>query len=191
MSGRSGAQARSDRGSGSRRPTPLPAPDWDDAAREALSPLLPPERANPRDAGNVLSTMVRHPALTRAYLTFNAYVLRDSTLSPRVREVALLRVVLRRDCPYLWDHHVPIAQRAGLTLDDIDGIRDGGLDAGDRLLVRAVDELDGDNRISDATWAELGEVFDERQCMDLVFAVGAYALLAVAVNTFGIEDEAH
>ena len=172
------------------RLVPLPDEEWDDRARAALTALLPPERANARDAGNVLATMVRHPDLTRAYLRFNAYLLIDSTLSARVREVALLRIVHRRDCSYLWSHHVPIAQRAGLTASEIDAIRDGEVtNDQDRVVVRAVDELDERSTISDATWAELGRHFDDRQRMDLVFTVGCYCSLAMAVNTFGIEDE--
>ncbi len=80
------------------RLAPLPDEEWDDRARAAVTALLPPERANARDAGNILATMVRHPDLTRAYLKFNAYLLIDSTLSARVREIALLRIVHRRDC---------------------------------------------------------------------------------------------
>lgn len=172
------------------RLTPLPDGEWDDDTRAALKALLPPERANARDAGNVLATLVRHPDLTRAYLRFNAYLLMDSTLSARVREIAVLRIVQRCGCDYLWSHHVPIAQRAGLTPAEIDAIRDDGLTQElDRLVVRAVDELDGRTEISDATWAELGRHFDDRQRMDLVFTVGGYSLLAMAVNTFGIQEE--
>ncbi|WP_319448017.1 MULTISPECIES: carboxymuconolactone decarboxylase family protein [unclassified Mycobacterium] len=173
-----------------RRLDPLPEDQWDDRTRSALRPLLPAERANPRDAGNVLATMVRHPDLTQAYLTFNAYVLTKSTLSQRVREVALLRVVHRRDCEYLWSHHLPIAHRAGLTDEDIDGIRRGeATDEVDRTVLNAVDDLVDDNTISDTTWAALSRHFTDQQRMDLVFTIGAYALLGMAVNTFGIEEE--
>jgi alkylhydroperoxidase family enzyme len=80
--------------------------------------------------------------LTRAYLRFNAYLLMDSTLSARVREVALLRIVQRRDCGYLWSRHVPIAQRAGRTAAEIDAIRYGEVSNDlDRLVIRAVDKL--------------------------------------------------
>ena len=172
------------------RVAPLAADQWNDDTRRALSPLLPAERANPRDAGNVLATLVRHPALTRAYLTFNAHLLNDSTLSNRVREVALLRVAHRRGCDYLWAHHLPIAQRAGLTASDIEAIKGGaGAAEEDRLVVRAVDELDEESSISDATWTALTRRFDDRQRMDLVFTIGGYGLLAQAVNTFGVEQE--
>jgi 4-carboxymuconolactone decarboxylase len=174
------------------RVTPLPDGEWDDDARAAVAALLPPERANARDAGNVLATLVRHPGLTRAYLKFNAYLLRDSTLSPRAREIALLRAVHRRDCDYLWSHHVPIALRAGLSQAEIDAIKsDEVATEPDRVIVRAVDELERHSTISDPTWSELGRQFDDRQLMDLVFTVGGYCLLAMAVNTFGIEDEGH
>ncbi|BBY14955.1 carboxymuconolactone decarboxylase family protein [Mycolicibacterium litorale] len=172
------------------RLTPLPPDEWDDGVRDALGPLLSAERANPRDAGNILGTLVRHRPLTRAYLEFNAYLLRDSTLSARIREVALMRAVLWRRCDYLWDHHVELAARAGLTAAEIDGIKTGALDDElDSLVLRAVDELEHDSTIADATWAALGRHLDDPQRMDLVFTIGGYHLLALAVNAFGIEAE--
>lgn len=172
------------------RLAPLPDEDWGDETRAALSPLLPRERANPRDAGNVLGTLVRHPDLTRAYLHFNAHLLRTSTLSDRVREVALLRAVHVRRSDYLWEHHIPLARRAGLTDAEIAAIAQGDpADALDRLLVRTVDELDATNTVGDATWSALREHFDERQILDLLFTVGCYQLLGAAVNVLGVLPE--
>ena len=160
------------------------------AQPRAIASLIPAERANPAGAGNILSTLVRHPDLTRAYLPFNTYLLNGSTLSPRIREVALLRAVHRRGCDYLWSHHLPIAHRAGLSADEIDAIRDGQLaDDADQSVLATVDDLIDDGTISTPTWAELGRHFTDDQRMDLVFTIGGYCLLAMAVNAFGIEDE--
>jgi alkylhydroperoxidase family enzyme len=168
----------------------LPAGEWDERTREALSSLIPAERANPTGAGNVLSTMVRHPDLTRAYLPFNAYLLRDSTLSARIREVALLRVVRRADCGYLWSHHQPLAARAGLSAEDVDAIRSGDCSEPlDRMVVQAVDDLVTQHTVTASTWDELGRAFSDEQRMDLVFTIGGYFLLAIAVNTFGVQEE--
>jgi hypothetical protein len=60
------------------RLTPLPADEWDDRTRAVLTSLIPAARANPGGAGNVLSTLVRHPDLTEAYLPFNTYLLNGS-----------------------------------------------------------------------------------------------------------------
>jgi 4-carboxymuconolactone decarboxylase len=174
------------------RLTPLPAEQWDDGARHAVSPLLPAARANPRDAGNILATLVRNQPLTHAYLTFNAYLLLNSTLSARVREVAVLRSALASRSEYLWDHHISLAKRAGLTDAEIDQIRRGDpADPVDRLVVLVVGELDQHRRITDETWAALTDHFDDDQCLDLIFTIGGYHLLALAVNTIGIQDEGH
>jgi alkylhydroperoxidase family enzyme len=172
------------------RLTPLPDAEWDDRSRSALASLIPAERANVHGAGNVLATLVRHPDLTEAYLPFNAYLLRDSTLSARIREVALLRVVHHGNCAYLWSHHLPIAARAGLSPDDIDAIRSGNcVDRHDQMVIQAVDDLTTDSTIAQTTWKELARVLTDQQRMDLVFTIGGYLLLAMAVNSFGVQDE--
>jgi 4-carboxymuconolactone decarboxylase len=172
------------------RLSPLPADQWDDAARHAVSGMLPEGRRNPHDAGNVLSTLVRHPKLTRAYLRFSSYLLYGSTLPPRIREQIILRVAHRRGCAYEWAHHVEIGKEAGLSNADLEAARTGeSKDAFDSALMNAVDELDEKTNISDRTWAALGERLDEQQRMDLVFTTGNYIALAMALNTFGVEVE--
>jgi 4-carboxymuconolactone decarboxylase len=172
------------------RVPPLPADQWDDAVDHALSDMLPVERRNPAGAGNLLATLVRHPKLTRSFLRFNNHLLFSSTLPPRLRELAVLRVAHLTDSEYEWRHHVRMGQEAGLTDDVIDGIKRGeAADALDLAVIRAVDELQDKSVISDATWTALSEHLDERQRMDLVFTIGCYGALAMAINTFGVEPD--
>ncbi|OBA81614.1 carboxymuconolactone decarboxylase [Mycobacterium sp. 1164966.3] len=168
---------------------PLPADLWDEAVQESLAGMLPPERRNPRDAGNALSTLAHHPALTKAFLRFNIHLF-TSTLPPRVRELAILRVAHRRDCAYEWTHHAAMAKRAGLTDDEIAAVRRAeAADEFERAVLAGVDELHDKSRLSDETWAALGERLDDRQRMDYIFTVGCYTTLAMAFNTFGVEVE--
>lgn len=169
---------------------PLPAEDWDDAVEQALSGMLPPERRNPEDAGTLMSTLARHPKLARAYLRFGGYLLLGSSLPARVRELAILRVAHRRECAYEWSHHVDIAKKAGLTDAEIAAARSGQADDEfERAVFTAVDELDEKSNLSDQTWTTLCERLDEHQRMDLVFTIGGYIALAMAINTFGVELE--
>jgi AhpD family alkylhydroperoxidase len=131
---------------------------------------------------NVLGLFARHPALAKAFLTFNKHLF-DSTLPVRTRELAILRVAWRRRCRYEWAQHVLIGKRAGLSEEEIAEARG----VASTTLARAVDELDADSRLSDQTYAELTYELDDRQLMDLVFTVGAYGLLAMAFNTFDVE----
>jgi len=171
------------------RVPPLPADRWDEAVQESLAGMLPAERRNPRGAGNALSTLAHHPALTEAFLRFNVYLF-TSTLPPRVRELAILRVAHRRECAYEWTHHAEMAKREGLTDDEVDAVRRGdAAGAFERAVLAGVDELDDKSELSDETWAALGECLDDRQRMDYIFTVGCYTTLAMAFNTFGVEVE--
>jgi 4-carboxymuconolactone decarboxylase len=172
------------------RVPPLPADEWDDAVDHALSGMLPAERRNPADAGNLLATLVRHPKLTRAFLRFNNHLLFSSTLPPRLRELAVLRVAHLSGSEYEWRHHVRMGQEVGLSDDVIDGVQRGvATDGLDQAILHAVDELQDKSVISDATWASLSDHLDERQRMDLVFTIGCYGALAMAINTFGVEPD--
>jgi 4-carboxymuconolactone decarboxylase len=172
------------------RLSPLPADRWDDAARDAVAGMLPEERRNPGGAGNLLSTLVHHPKLTRAFLRFNGYLLYGSTLPPRIRELVILRVAHRRRCAYEWTHHVRLGKREGLSDTDIEAAQTGeSSDAFDRAVLSAVDELDEMTNLSDQTWAALGDRLDEQQRMDLIFTIGGYTALAMGLNTFGVEVE--
>jgi 4-carboxymuconolactone decarboxylase len=72
----------------------------------------------------------------------------------------------------------------------IDGIQHGkAADGLDRAVLRAVDELQDKSNISDETWAVLSDRLDEHQRMDLVFTIGCYGALAMAINTFGVEPD--
>ena len=172
------------------RLAPLPDEEWDEQARASLSRFLPPERLNAEGAGNALATLIRHPDLARAFLGFNGHLLSRSTLPARLRELAILRVATRRGCTYEWTHHVTMAADVGLSEAEIEAAGQGKA-AGelDGAVLTAVDELDRDSVISDPTWATLARHLDERQRMDLIFTIGAYCLLAMAFNSFGVEPE--
>ena len=82
---------------------------------------------------------------------------------------------------------------AGLSDEEIARIPKGadaaGWSAADRALLRATDELHGDAFISDATWPELATSLSTQQLMDLVFTIGQYNLVSMALNSFGVQPE--
>ena len=180
---------------------PLPPEQWPPEMRDALAALRPPEPRHPfpRTEGrpkalNALGMLAHHPALARAYNTFNGHVLFASTLSPRDRELLVLRVAAVRRSEYEWAQHAVLAEDAGLTAEEVERIAAGpdapGWSPLDRAMLAAVDELLADALVADGTWELLAGALDERQLMDLVFTVGAYDLLAMAFRSFGVELDA-
>lgn len=179
------------------RLTPLPPNEWPEAMKEALAALRPANARHPfptrggRPKGlNVLGLLALHPELSRAFNTFNGHVLFASTLTPRQRELLVLRVAAVRDARYEWAQHAVLAADNGIDEDEVARVAAGpdapGWSELERAMLRAVDELVRDALVSDETWSILADAFDEQQLMDLVFTVGAYELLAMAFRTFGL-----
>ena len=56
-----------------------------------------------------------------------------------------------------------------------------------QLLLQATDELHSDAHIIDATWQGLLAHYNTQQMMDLVFTVGQYNLVSMALNSFGVQ----
>jgi 4-carboxymuconolactone decarboxylase len=169
---------------------PLPQSEWNDEQRELLT------RGNPPRVLNIFGTLIRHADLYRRWIPFGNHVLFKSSLPAREREIAILRVGWLCRSGYEFHQHTRIGKAAGLDAEDIERVKSGpgatGWSAREAALLRAVDELHADQFISDATWQELGSHFDTRQLIDLVFAVGQYTMVSMALNSFGvqIEDEA-
>ncbi len=139
---------------------------------------------------NIFRTMAHHPDLFRRWLVFAGHVLSKSTLPARQRELVILRVGWLCRSGYEWGQHVVIGKKAGLEEGELARIAHGpeasGWNREDRALLRATDELHRDAHISDSVWDEL-DFLDVQQKMDLVFAVGQYNLVSMALNTLGVQ----
>jgi AhpD family alkylhydroperoxidase len=166
--------------------------------REALAAMNPPHAryavapsADRPAAMATLGTLAHHPALARAFGTFNGHVLRATTLSERQRELLVLRVAAIRQCGYEWVQHVFLGLEAGIDHEEIARVAFGP-DAPfwspfEAALLRSVDELLGDAVISEPTWNVLSEQLSVEQLLDLMFTVGAYETVAFMMRCFRLE----
>jgi alkylhydroperoxidase family enzyme len=66
-------------------------------------------------------------------------------------------------------------------------LSDEQIDPDTRTLLRAADELVRDHFLSNATWQALATERSTEQLVDLVFAVGQYTLVSMALNRFGVQ----
>jgi alkylhydroperoxidase family enzyme len=165
---------------------PLAEEQWDDETRE----LLERSRVDGR-VFNIFRTLAHHPKLLKRWLVFGGHILHKSTLPPRERELLILRIGWLCRAEYEWGQHVLIGRRAGLTDDEINRIKEGpdapGWKESDAVLLRAVDELHANAFISDAVWKALAARYDTQQLLDVIFTVGQYNLVSMALNTLGVQ----
>jgi len=166
---------------------PLTESEWTAEQREMLAPI---KRDGP--FYNVLGTLSRHWPAAQKFTTWAYHIMGDtSKLAPREREILILRIGWLCQAEYEWGQHVIFARDAGLSDTEIARIKEGASAAGwsdfDATLLRAVDELHSEAFVSDKTWAALSERYNEQQLMDVVFTVGQYNMVSMALNSFGVQ----
>lgn len=143
------------------------------------------------DSLNAFKTLVRYPKLFQRFLSLVIYVLQESALPSRDRELLILRIAWLCQAEYEWSHHVVSGKQAGLTDQEILRITKGpkaeGWGSFEAALLQAVDELHKDAFISNSTWVTIAEQYTEQQLADLILTVGTYNLASMALNSFGVQ----
>ncbi|MFP6662904.1 MAG: carboxymuconolactone decarboxylase family protein [Deltaproteobacteria bacterium] len=142
---------------------------------------------------HIFRTLAHHPKLLEDWLRFGNRILVSSTLPARERELAVLRVGWLCRAGYEWGQHALIGELSGLSKEEIARVTSGPSAAGwsevERLVLQATDELHEDYFIVDETWKGLTEHFSTQQIFDLIFLVGQYHLVSMALNSVGIQPE--
>ncbi|MHB1710619.1 MAG: carboxymuconolactone decarboxylase family protein [Acidimicrobiales bacterium] len=168
----------------SARIVPLPAAERTASAQALLDGV----KIAGSDA-NIFTTLVRAEGLTRRWLPFGGKLL-NGKIPARDRELLILRTGWNCGSEYEWAQHVVIGRSVGLTDEEIlriPGGAGGAWSPFDSILLQAADELHKGYCITDATWAALGDVYDTRQLIELPMLVGHYHMVAMTLNTLGVQ----
>ncbi len=135
------------------------------------------------------------PGALRAYFRLSHYVRDESSLDPRLREIAIVATGCFLDVPYELAHHVPAARRAGVTAEQLAAVPgwqtapDGVFDMVERAVLAYADEVARTRSASPGTLATLQGLLPPAQLIDLVLTVALYHLVAAVVLPLGIEPE--
>jgi alkylhydroperoxidase family enzyme len=185
---RAGATRNNERLIGqSARITPLEPSEWSPEVRQWLD-----RSGSGRPVAAIYRTYGRHLAMDKPRTQVSEHIRQTSTLSPRVRELLIMRIGLLCRSEYEWAAHAPGGRRAGMTEADVQRIVSGPDTPGDPVdtaLLRSVDELHQDDMVSDATWKALSASFETKQLLDVLITTGGYRMVSMALNTFGVQLE--
>ena len=133
------------------------------------------------------ATMLRHPPLMVKQAEYATQLLK-SALSPRHRQLAIIRIAWLCQAPFEWSQHAKNGKLfAGLTTDDVEAVTQGSTAAHwndqDRALLLAVEELYTNAMISESTWESLTLFLDDKQLLELPLLVGYYQSVAYLQNS--------
>ncbi len=157
--------------------------------RRDTGPRIPP--AEGVESINLIRTLSHHPPLMEAWGPFGGYILRGSTLPDRDREMVILRTAWLNEAEYEWGYHARAAKAAGMTDEEIRniavGVNAGPWSSFERYLLSAANELHSRSAISDRTWAFLKARYSDQQMIDLIFTVGQYRMVSMALRSIQVE----
>jgi 4-carboxymuconolactone decarboxylase len=137
------------------------------------------------------AALLHSPELARRVAETGHYVRFDGPLPQDVREIAIITVARALDAQYEWAAHAVLARKAGVREEVITAIRERkaptGLTGDEAQVWRFADALLREHRVPDADFAALQARFGLEGLVDLTVLVGYYAMVACALNAFGVE----
>ncbi|MBL6595950.1 MAG: carboxymuconolactone decarboxylase family protein [Candidatus Puniceispirillum sp.] len=144
--------------------------------------------------GNVrgpLAVWLHRPDLADKAQQLGRYCRYDSSLSPRLSELAILTTARIWDAAFEWQAHVPHARAAGVDEEIIDALANDQAPefaAEDEALVyEFTRELNLARGVSDALYARTIAVLGKDRTVDLVGVLGYYSLISMTIKAFDVD----
>ena len=166
--------------------------EWSDATRAEFADVAP-AAAGARPL-HLPAVIAHHPTFLGPSLTWAKAVALAGVLPRRDAALVALRTAWRCGSEFEWGVHAESAvARHGVTAAEVARVPAGagepGWPARDAALLQAVDELQDDRTITDATWTALGEWYDDAARLEIAFVVGHYTMLSMVANSAGVPSE--
>lgn len=142
---------------------------------------------------NIFKVTGNCPKIGRNFMELGNAILNPEFIEPRLRELAILRVGNLLKVEYLFTHHVGIAIRAGVAKDQVYELSDWKSSEKfseiDRAVLKYTDEVTLDVKVSDSTFADLRNYFDDPGIVKLTTAIGYYGMVSRILVALQVEME--
>ena len=159
--------------------------------------MTPPQKAwadaiavPPRNAkfGNPpYRAYIRSPELASRLSALSDYLRWNSSLPPRLSELAILITAREWTAQYEWFAHYPLALKGGLDPQVADAIAAGkrpdGMKDDEAALYDLATALYRDRKVSDPVYKAALEKFGEHGIMDIIGIIGYYDLVSMTLIT--------
>jgi alkylhydroperoxidase family enzyme len=118
---------------------------------------------------------------------------KGSGLSPRAREIVILRAAFVQESGYEWHQHVRIARNEGLTDAEIDAVRTWDsstlFSEDERALLAYVDEMAQKRRPGDEAFKAMSKARTPAEILGITYLISLYFALARVMSALDLETE--
>lgn len=161
---------------------PLTAAELTSEQKTLVDHLLSGPRGSLNGPFNV---MLRSPELGDRLQRVGEYVRFETSIPPRLNELAILVVAREWSAQYEWLAHQQLAVKAGLSPAVAEDIAQGKrpkLDADEQIVYDFARELIDTKQVSDGNFNVMKARFGERGIVDLVGLIGYYQRVSMLLN---------
>jgi 4-carboxymuconolactone decarboxylase len=159
--------------------------------------LTPPQKAwadmiaapprNAKFANPPYRAYIRNPDLAPRLTALSEYLRWNTSLPPRLSELAILITARQWTAQYEWFAHYPLALKGGLdpkVANDIaQGKRPDGMKDDEAALYDLAMALYVDKKVSDPVYKAALDKFGERGIMDIIGIIGYYDITSMTLIT--------
>jgi 4-carboxymuconolactone decarboxylase len=156
-------------------------------AQKAWADMIAPPPRNAKITNPPYRAYVRDPDLAPKLSALSDYLRWNTSLPPRLSELAILMTARQWTVQYEWFAHYPLALKGGLDpkiLADISaGKRPDNMKDDEAALYDLTTALYRDRKVSDPVYKAALDKFGERGIMDIIGIVGYYDLVSMTLIT--------
>ena len=137
-----------------------------------------------------LAVWLHRPELAQCAQELGRYCRYETSLPPRLSELAILTIARVWGSEYEWYAHKPIALKAGVSSDVVEAIRLNEAPefklADEAAVHTFITELHRTRNVTKQTYDEAVTRIGEAGVIDLVGLAGYYTLISMTINVFGV-----
>ncbi len=138
-----------------------------------------------------VAIMINGPELASRGEHYRAYFRGEEiTLSPNIRELAMILTARELDCQFIWNAHSANARKAGLSDALVDNLRDKkeltGLSEQESAVINYGREFFRTHKVAQATFDAAKAQFGVIGLVELTNLMGYYSALAFNINAFDV-----
>lgn len=138
-----------------------------------------------------LGVWLWRPELAARAQALGRYCRYDSSLPPRLSELAILTTARHWSAEFEWLHHKQPALDAGLNPNIVDAIRQDKKPSfandDEQVVYDFSIELQRNRLVSDATYNQAVKLLGQESVVDLVGVLGYYSLISMTINAFQVD----
>ena len=144
---------------------------------------------------NLYKVLAYNTHVMRDFLRLGSSLLTKTELSPKLRELAILRIAKLTGSEYEWAQHYPIALEVGVGPEQAKAIaywdRANNFNDMERAVLRYTDEVLQDAKVKDENFNELRQHLNTRNIVELTVSIGYWEMVARLLEALKVDMDSN